>query len=54
MEDIEVEEIKRYKYLKKNTDNLNVRLDMDIVNTYIRSKTDKGKNYKINTSSDTL
>lgn len=44
--------ISQLQYHKQKTENLNVRLDMDIVSTYIRSKTHKARNYKINTSSD--
>ncbi len=54
IEDIELEENNKKKYIKKNTANVNLRLDMGIVNTYIRSKTDKGKSSKINTTSDSI
>lgn len=54
LDELEIEERNKFKLFKQNTENVNVRLDLDIVSTLIRSKTDKGKVYKINTSSDTL
>jgi len=53
-ENLEEELEDKNKKTKNNLENIKVRLDMGIVNTYIRSKTQKEKIQKINTSSDTI
>lgn len=54
-ENDETEEKSNHIYRKNKTNNnSNIRLDMDILKTYVKSKTDKIKHSKMNSSTDTI